>query len=180
MLKSKIHEERALALSILVVQYKKAQKNKDLILQKSIFSFYYRHRKHINNWDLVDMSCRDIMGAYLFDKDRKILYKLAKSKSLWERRLAIMATFYFLREKEFEDTLKISEMLIKDREDLIHKASGWMLREMGKRDEKPLLRFLDRFAAQMPRTMLRYSVEKLTTAQKRKYMSAAKTPRVRK
>ncbi len=177
LLKSKIHEERALALSILVIQYQRSQKQKDQKNQKKIFDFYFRYRQHINNWDLVDMSCRDIMGAYLFDKDRKILYKLARSQSLWERRLAIMATFYFLRERDFKDTLKISEMLLRDREDLIHKASGWMLREMGKREEKPLLRFLDKFANQMPRTMLRYSIEKLSPAQKAKYMSAGKAPR---
>lgn len=177
LIKSKIHEERALALSILVIQYKKAQKKQDLSQQKKIYNFYFKYKKHINNWDLVDMSCRDVMGAYLFDKDRRILYKLAKSKSLWDRRLAIISTLYFLREKDYKDTLKISEMLLKDEQDLIHKASGWMLREMGKRDEEPLIQFLNKHAAHMPRTMLRYSLEKLSPTLKKKYMAMGKNSR---
>jgi len=167
LLNTKIHEYRLSALFILVAQYKKADaKNKKLI-----FNFYLKNSKNINNWDLVDLSAPNIVGDYLLDKDRKILYKLASSKNIWERRIAILATFTFLRDKDFKETIKISELLLKDEHDLIHKAVGWMLRESGKREEKVLLKFLDKYYKIMRRTMLRYAIEKLPENKRKFYLA---------
>ncbi|MBN2094494.1 MAG: DNA alkylation repair protein [Candidatus Aenigmarchaeota archaeon] len=170
LLNSKIHEERSCALVILVGQYQKSKK--DLSKREEIFEFYLKnaHLGNINNWDLVDISAPKIVGDWLLDKDRKILYTLAESKNLWERRISIISTFAFIREGEFDDALNISEMLIKDRHDLIHKAVGWMLREIGKKDERALEEFLEKHCREMPRTMLRYSIEKMDKAKKEKYM----------
>ena len=136
-----------------------------------IYEFYLKHLQYVNNWDLVDEASRTILGSYLLDKDRAILYKLVKSKKLWERRNAIISTFVFLQNGESEDTIRISEILLADKEDLIHKATGWMLREMGKRvDVKLLEAFLDKHAKQMPRVMLRYAIEKLPEKTRKEYL----------
>jgi hypothetical protein len=138
--------------------------------KEEIYKFYLKKAKKINNWDLVDLSAPKIVGAYLQDKDRKILYKLVKSKNLWERRIAVLATFWFIREKDFKDAIRLAEILLTDKHDLIHKAVGWMLREIGKRDEKVLRQFLNQHTKKMPRTMLRYSIEKLPEKDRRHYL----------
>lgn len=166
LLYSKIHEERFVALEILVAKYEKGDSKE----QKRIASFYLKHKARINNWDLVDTSASYILGRYLFDKDRKVLYKLAKSKSLWDRRIAIVATNYFIRHEDFKDIFKLTDLLLKDNEDLIHKALGWMLREVGKKDEKSLTSFLDIYKNKLPRTTLRYAIERLSGVQKQEYM----------
>lgn len=132
--------------------------------------FYLNNMQNINNWNLVDISAHFIIGAYLFDKDRSILLKLPKSQIMWEKRIAIVSTWYFIRQNDLEYTFKISEMLLDDKHNLIHKAAGWMLREAGKRNLPSLLEFLDKHHKNMPRTMLRYSIEKLSEAQKKIYM----------
>jgi 3-methyladenine DNA glycosylase AlkD len=166
LLHSKIHEERTVALSVLLKQFAKGDDAK----RKEIFNLYLRNTKYINNWDLVDISASKIVGQYLENKPRSILYKLAISSLLWERRISIIATFHFLRLNQFEDTLKISELLLNDREDLIHKAVGWMLREVGKRDIKVEETFLKKHYFEMPRTMLRYSIEKFPESLRQKYL----------
>lgn len=171
LLQNKVHECRLTALLILTHKYEKSCKAKDLKAKKQIFDFYIKNTKYINNWDLVDVSCYKIIGEYLFDRDRKILYKLAQSKNLWEKRIAIVSTLYFIRQKDFTDTLKISEILLNDKHDLIHKAVGWMLREVGKKDENVLHDFLKKHAKTMPRTTLRYSIERLPIEFKKYYMS---------
>lgn len=153
---SRLHECRLVGFLMLVEKFSKSgEKGK-----KEIFSFYLKNAKQVNNWDLVDLTAPKIVGAYLLDKDRVILGGLAKSKNLWERRIAILATLAFIREKQFKDTFKISEILLKDQHDLIHKAVGWMLREVGKRDQKIEEAFLQKYAGKMPRTMLRYAIER--------------------
>lgn len=165
--KSKIHEERLIALLILVENFKKSDKG----ARKKIFDYYINRTKYINNWDLVDLSSEKIVGAYLLDKkDRKILYALAKSNDLWERRIAIVANYHFIKNKDFVDVVKISEMLLDDKQDLIHKATGWMLREAGKRDKSVLIAFLNKHYKKMPRTMLRYSIEKLNVSEKKFFL----------
>ncbi|NGN97823.1 DNA alkylation repair protein [Grimontia sp. S25] len=167
LLESEWHEIRLLALVMLSEQFKKA----DSEFQKVIFDFYLSRTHLINNWDLVDSSAHHIVGGYLVDKKRDILYSLAESNSLWERRIAMMATFPFIRLNQFDDTIKLAETLLDDKEDLIHKMCGWMLRELGKRD-LPLLRtFLDKHASVMPRTMLRYAIEKMTAEERQHYMA---------
>ena len=167
LLSSQWHEERLAALLIMVEQFERG----DAGQQKALFTLYQTHIKHINNWDLVDCSAPKIVGAYLHDRSRELLYRLAVSPKLWRRRIAIIATFAFIRNEDFVDTLAIAAILLKDSEDLIHKAVGWMLREVGKRDEGTLLRFLDRHAFVMPRTMLRYALEKLSARQKQHFMA---------
>jgi len=156
LLASKLHEVRLVALLVLVAQFKKGDQKK----QKDIFTFYLAHTARVNNWDLVDMSAPQIVGGYLLKKDRKILYKLAKSKNIWERRIAVIATYSFIRNGEFDDTFALSLVLINDKHDLIHKAVGWMLREVGKKNEKVLSTFLDVTCLKLPRTALRYSIER--------------------
>lgn len=155
LLRSPIHEERLLALLILVQSVWKC----DDAHRQAACGLYLRNTRHVNNWDLVDTSAPAIVGGYLRDKPRKVLAQLAKSASLWERRIAIVATQHFIRLDQFDDTLAISRLLIADREDLIHKATGWMLREVGDRAESILEDFLDEHGAAMPRTMLRYAIE---------------------
>jgi len=167
LLNTKIHEYRLIALIILINQYKKTE-SRD---KKKIVEFYLRNTKNINNWDLVDLSCPNIIGNYLLDRSRQVLYKLAKSKNLWEKRISIISTLAFIREKQFNDTIKISEILLNDKHDLIHKAVGWMLREAGKRDLAVLTSFLDKYSKVMPRTMLRYAIEKLAERERRFYLS---------
>jgi 3-methyladenine DNA glycosylase AlkD len=163
LLTSKIHEHRLVALIILANAYK----NADTEDREKIVDFYLKQARNINNWDLVDLSAPNILGEYLLDKDRTVLYRLTRSKSLWERRIAIMSTFAFIRKNDFKDTLRISELLLNDSHDLIHKAAGWMLREVGKRDLKTEEDFLERHYSLMPRTMLRYAIERFG-AEKRK------------
>ncbi len=166
LLDSKYHEFRLVALVILMHQYKRADK----FGKKKIYDLYLKNTKRINNWDLVDISASNIVGDFLLDKDRKTLYKLAMSDSLWEKRISVISTLAFIRKNEFEDTISISKILLFDKHDLIHKAVGWMLREVGKRDLKVLCKFLDKHYKIMPRTMLRYSLEKLEKNKKEFYM----------
>lgn len=166
LLRSPVHEKRLAALVILVLQFAKADAGR----RQRIYDLYLRNTRWINNWDLVDVSAEHIVGGYLFDKDRDVLLKLARSPLLWERRIAMVATFYFIRRCDFAYTLRLARMLLKDEHDLIHKAAGWMLREVGKRDVAPLRRFLDTHAGRMPRTMLRYAIERLPEAERRHYM----------
>ena len=170
LLNSGIHECRLTALLILTYKYEKATKKNDIKIQKDVYNFYIKNTKYINNWDLVDVTCHKIIGAYLFDKDRSILYKFAKSKNLWEKRISIISTFYFIREGDFYDSLKLAEILLYDKHDLMHKAVGWSLREVGKKDEKLLHDFLKKYAKTMPRTALRYSVERLPEEFRKYYM----------
>ncbi len=167
-LTSSYHEERLIALLILVKRFEKA---KDEKIRKEIYSYYLSHSKYINNWDLVDLSADKIIGEYLVNKPPTLLIKLAHSKSMWERRIAIVATFAFIKRGDYTITFKIAELLLTDNHDLIHKASGWMLREVGKRISFTILRtFLDQHAARMPRTMLRYSIEHLPELERKKYL----------
>jgi 3-methyladenine DNA glycosylase AlkD len=167
LLSSKIHEHRLTALIILVSKYEKADDSG----KKEIFSFYLKNTENIDNWDLVDLSAPKIVGDYLFNKDTSILFKLAKSDNLWERRIAIISTFTFIRNNDFEDALSISELLLHDEHDLIHKAVGWMLREIGKRDQETEERFLNKHCMQMPRTMLRYAIEKFDKNKRKFYLA---------
>ncbi|MBI4826077.1 MAG: DNA alkylation repair protein [Nitrospirae bacterium] len=166
LLSSEFHEERLFALLSLVALYKIS----DEAVRENIFKLYLKNSKHINNWDLIDLSSPNIIGSHLYDRDRKILYDLARSKSLWKRRIAVMATFYFIRENDFDDSLKLAELLLQDKEDLIHKATGWMLREIWKRDTKAAERFLKSHLKIMPRTMLRYAIEKMPEERRMKYL----------
>ncbi len=168
LLASPIHEKRLIALLILVHNFEKGTDDE----KKRIFDFYIKSLKYVNNWDLVDLTAGKIVGRYLYKLDRSILYTLARSKDLWEKRVAIIATSHFIGKGEFDDTLKISEILLHDSHDLIHKAVGWMLREVGKRDEKKEKDFLDKYANVMPRTMLRYAIEKFPEAERKKYLNA--------
>lgn len=169
LLSSKIHEYRLTALFILVSQYNQAKK--DGQKKKEIVDFYLKNTPNINNWDLVDSSAHYILGGYLLDEpDRKILYKLAKSTNLWEKRIAIISTLAFIRANQFDDTLRIAEVLLNDKHDLIHKAVGWMLREVGNRNLKVAEEFLQRYYRQMPRTMLRYAIEKFSENKRLSYL----------
>jgi 3-methyladenine DNA glycosylase AlkD len=158
LIESKYHEERLLALLILVLQFTDGNAKK----QKGIFDFYLKNTEYINNWDLVDLTADRIIGAYLFNKGKGILAKLAKSKNLWERRIAMLSCFYYIKNGNSDEAFKIIDILLNDKHDLIQKAVGWMLREIGKRvDEKILIKFLDKHHLAMPRTTLRYAIERL-------------------
>lgn len=163
---SKYHEERLIALLILVERFKKA----DEVEKEKIVSFYLDNRKGINNWDLVDLSAPKILGEYLLDKDRKILYKFAKSDNLWEKRIAVLSTFTFIRNNDFNDALNIYEIVVNNNHDLIHKAVGWMLRELGKIELKTEEKFLKKYYKTMPRTMLRYAIEKFPEKKRKDYL----------
>lgn len=168
LLNNPFHECRLCALIILVEQFKK---QKDDNKRKSIVDFYLSHTSGINNWDLVDLSSKDIIGEYLVDKqDRSVLYKLAESSLLWEQRIAVISTYAFIKRSDFTDIINLSEKLLYHTHDLMHKAIGWMLREAGKKDKSILISFLDKHYRFMPRTMLRYSIEKLSTEEKSYYM----------
>ncbi|MBI3649818.1 MAG: DNA alkylation repair protein [Acidobacteria bacterium] len=166
LLQSPFHEERAVALLILV----RAFGSGDEVQRRQIYELYLQHTRCINNWDLVDGSAAQIVGAYLLDKSRKPLYSLVKSSSLWERRIAIIATFAFIRQDDFLDTLKLARRLLNDSEDLIHKAVGWMLREVGKRNQQVEETFLLEHYHRMPRTMLRYAIERFAEARRLLYL----------
>jgi 3-methyladenine DNA glycosylase AlkD len=165
---SDFYEARMGAVSIMDFQ----ARNKKTTSQtkKELFDLYIGQHDKINNWDLVDRSAPYVVGGFLFDKPRAVLYKLAKSKNVWERRTAIVSTYFFIRQGDTADTFKIAEMLVKDDHDLIQKAVGSWVREAGKKDEEGLLKFLDKYSGTMPRTMLRYAIEKLDKRQKDFYM----------
>lgn len=167
LLDSEWHEARLVALMIAVDRFRRA----DAQERKAIYGFYLKKTARINNWDLVDLSAYHIAGEYLKDRSRAPLRRLARSRSLWERRIAIVATYAFIRSGELEETLRIAEMLLDDEHDLIHKAVGWMLREVGKRDVATLRAFLDRYAPRMPRTALRYAIERFPPAVRRRYLA---------
>lgn len=169
LLESPVHEIRAGAISIMDKESR--HKKTTNARRKEFYELYMRRHDRVNNWDLVDLGCLYMTGSYLFDKPRKPLYTLSRSKNIWERRTAILSTCYFIRQGETDDTFAIAESLLKDKEDLIHKATGWMLRFAGDKEPKKLFEFLDKHAATMPRTMLRYSIEKLTKAKKDHYMN---------
>jgi 3-methyladenine DNA glycosylase AlkD len=169
LLSSKFHEDRLVALLMLVALFKKADEKG----RKEIYQFYLENTRSINKWDLVDTSAGLIVGAYLQNKSRRPLYALANSSDLWERRIAIMATSHFIRNRDFADTFKIAEMLLDDRHDLIHKAVGWMLREVGNRDLASEEAFLLKFYKRMPRTMLRYAIEKFPEEKRLAYLKGA-------
>jgi len=154
LLESKVHEARLTGLHILVGQYQK-------IHDPALVDFYLEHLRRVNNWDLVDSSAHHILGHYLLERDRRILYTLARSENLWERRVAIVATWAFIRKNDLQDTFSLAELLLSDTHDLTHKAVGWMLREAGKKDEQALRNFLKKHGSGMPRTMLRYAIERL-------------------
>ena len=172
LLESPIHEVRAGGLSIMGKQARSKKTSAER--RKELFDLYIRRHDRVNNWDLVDLGALYVVGIYLADKPRDILYRLARSTNIWERRTAIVGTGQLIRQGEVADTFKIAEMLLKDDEDLIHKATGWMLRSAGGVDRKQLLTFLDKHAAAMPRTLLRYSIEKLDQKQREHYMGLKK------
>jgi 3-methyladenine DNA glycosylase AlkD len=166
LLNSDIHEYRLTALILLINHYTKANNTK----KQKIFDFYLHNTKHINNWDLVDITAPKIVGDYLLDKPRDILYQLARSTNLWEKRIAIIATMTFIKQDDFNDTLKLTEILLNDEHDLIHKAVGWMLREVGKREQSVEEHFLNKHYKQMPRTMLRYAIERFDDKRRKYYL----------
>ena len=166
LLNSTVHEERLISLFILVDKYGRGDEKE----KETIFSFYLKNRRGINNWDLVDLSAPKIIGMHLLNKDKSLLIKFALSKNLWERRIAILSTYEFIRNDDYDATLKIAEILLKDKHDLIHKAVGWMLREIGKRDLGTEENFLKLRYKKMPRTMLRYAIEKFPETKRKKYL----------
>lgn len=162
----KIHEYRLFGLLTLTYTWKKADESK----RKDIFDLYVKNLEYVNNWDLVDISAPNIVGEYLKEKDRAILYELAENNNLWKQRISIISTFSFIRNKDFVDTLNISEILLHHKHDLIHKAVGWMLREVGKRDQDVEEEFLKKYYKEMPRTMLRYAIERFEEEKRQKYL----------
>jgi len=171
LLKSPFHEARLLALLILVAKYASANMNAE---HDAIYRTYLGNTEFINNWDLVDCSAEHVVGAHLFLRDRKPIYRLVHSKSLWERRIGIISTFHFVKRKDFPDTLECAKLLLNDKEDLIHRAAGWMLREVGKRDHDAEEKFLERHYKQMPRTMLRYAIERFPQKERLSYLHGTK------
>jgi 3-methyladenine DNA glycosylase AlkD len=166
LLASPYHEARLLGLLLLVELFRRGEE----AARRDIYRLYLARTDRINNWDLVDLSAEHIVGAWLADRSRRPLDRLARSRSLWERRIAVLATFHFIKRGEFGDTLRLAERLLGDPHDLMHKAAGWMLREAGKRDPAVLRSFLARHAARMPRTMLRYAIERLAPAERARWM----------
>lgn len=166
LIESEYHEARLAALLIVAERFKKAIPSEQTVL----YNFYLRNTAHINNWDLVDVTCAHVVGSFLLDKDRSILYSLAKSNLLWEQRIAMVSTITFIRNKQYDDTLALAEIFLTHKHDLMHKAMGWMLREVGKRDKATLLGFLNRYASVMPRTSLRYAIEHFPPDERKVYM----------
>ena len=172
LLESDIHEARVGAVSIMDFQARSKKTSEER--RKELFDLYIRRHERINTWDLVDRSAIWVVGSYLFDKPRKVLYKLAKSKMMAERRTAIVTTLYFIGKNDLDDAFNLAEIMLYDKEDLIHKANGWALRFAGDKDKKRLLKFLDRHAATMPRVTLRYALEKMDKKTKEHYMNLGK------
>ena len=170
LLQSPIHEERLLALIILVNAYQRGDDTE----RAEIYKLYLAQLDRVNNWDLVDSSAPYLIGPHLLNRSRTTLFRLARSQNLWHRRVAVLATFHFIRAGDFADTLRLAERLRDDEHDLMHKAVGWMLREIGKRDVVVFRKYLDQHAAFMPRTMLRYAIEKLSERERRRYLRAGK------
>ncbi len=166
LLKSKWHEERLTALLLLVGLFQRGPEQE----QKKVYEAYLKHTRYINNWDLVDCSSHLIVGPYLYGKSQVTLNKLARSKNLWERRIAMMATYHHIRQDSFNQTLKFAKQFLKDKEDLIHKSTGWMLRELGKRSKKLEVEFLNEHYRNMPRTMLHYAIEKFPERERQRYL----------
>jgi 3-methyladenine DNA glycosylase AlkD len=166
LLRSPYHEVRLFALILFVNAFAQGDES----IEKKIYDLYMANTRYINNWDLVDISAPNIVGAFLMERSKKPLYQLAKSKSLWERRMATLATFYFIKNNQFADALKIAGILLQDKEDLIHKAAGWMLREVGKRNIDSAESFLQKHCQIMPRTMLRYAIERFAPSKRRRYL----------
>jgi len=164
---SPLHEERFLALLILINQYKTSNHKKT---QKTLYQFYINNKQFVNNWDLVDLSAPAIIGVHLYNKNRSLLKKLAQQNNLWDRRIAIVATWHFIRHDDFDDTLELAHLLLTDEEDLIHKAVGWMLREVGKRNQDLLEQFITRHYDALPRTTLRYAIERFPENQRKKML----------
>lgn len=171
LLGSKYHEERLIALLILVEQYTRGNGAE----RERIFRFYLNSTKRINNWDLVDLSAEKIIGPQLWGMSTSLLTRLARSQNVWERRIAILTTFYFIKQGAYTETLRLARLLMRDQHDLIHKAVGWMLREVGKRSNKTLEQFLNRYAHRLPRTMLRYAIERLPEPKRLAYLTARPT-----
>lgn len=167
LLQSPFHEDRMVAVLIMVRQYERGGAE----VRQALFDLYVTSGDRINNWDLVDVTAPHILGPHLFERDRRILYRLVSSDILWERRMAVLATFYFIRRDDFDDILALSEKLLSDKEDLMHKAVGWMLREVGNRDRNRLEAFLQRHYKTMPRTMLRYAIEKFPEPRRKAYLA---------
>lgn len=165
-LQSPIHEERLCALFILVLLYKQGTASE----KKEAYNFYVKNLQHVNNWDLIDVTCEHVIGAHLELRDKKPLYRWAKSKNLWERRIAIISTFHYIKKNDFDETLKIARMLVQDKHDLIQKAVGWMLREVGKRSLIIQEEFMKEYYSIMPRTMLRYAIERFPEAKRQAYL----------
>ena len=169
LLKSKWHEERLFAVLLLVQEYNRGSEEQ----KNAIYDAYLAQRRYVNNWDIVDSSAHLIVGPHLEDAKRDILYELAKSEGLWDRRIAMMSTYHFIRQKDFKDALRIAHLLRNDEHDLIHKAVGWMLREIGNRDREAEEKFLLKHYKKMPRTMLRYAIEKFPEARRRAYLNGS-------
>ena len=170
LLHSKIHEERMTALLILVTKFEKGDEK----MKQTIFNLFIDNTKWINNWDLVDVTVPKVIGTHLLHRDKSILYTFSESESLWERRIAIVSTFTFIRDNQFNDTLLIAKLLLNDTHDLIHKATGWMLREVGKRDQNTLEEFIKKYYSSIPRTTLRYAIEKFPEALRKSYLNLDK------
>lgn len=168
LLKNPFHEVRLTALYALVYLY---EKSKDRVRKEEIKNFYLDNTTYVNNWDLVDSTAHKILGDFLLDKkDRTVLYKLAKSENIWEQRISIISTYRFIKDSQFDDTIAISELLLEHEHDLIHKAVGWMLREVGKKNIEVLKNFLNKHYKTMPRTMLRYAIEKFDKHKRKQYL----------
>ncbi len=167
LLSSPVHEERLLALFIMIIQFNKSNN----CIKEEIYFSYISHIQYVNHWDLVDQSAPFILGAFLLGRDKKLLFDFALSENLWKRRIAIVSTFSFIKAHELDPTIQIAELLLKDHRDLIHKAVGWMLREVGKKQQAVLENFLDQHGAAMPRTMLRYAIEKFPQEKRLSYLA---------
>lgn len=166
LMESEYHEARLCALLIVAEQFKKATETE----RKELYEFYLKNARRINNWDLVDVTCPHVVGAYLLDKDRSRLYELAESDNLWEQRIAMVSTISFIRNREYADTLALAERLMTHKHDLMHKAVGWMLREIGKKDRETLTEFLEQYATRLPRTALRYAIEHYPEEQRQYFL----------
>lgn len=166
---SKVHEERLAAGLIMVEKFNKADEEQ----KEKIFNFYIKNKKGINNWDLVDLTAPKIIGNYLLERDKNILFELAQSENIWDRRISIISTLTFIKKNRFDETLKIAQLLLNDKHDLIHKAVGWMLREIGKINQEIEIEFLMKYYKQMPRTMLRYAIEKFPEKKRKQFLEGS-------